>query len=300
MSSMAASPSGSSAASTFCDATTSRCLGLEAEDAAGTWAAPRRCSCTATATWSMRLIFIALLPQPSRRRTSSVRVISTTFSATLPARLAELGREEIRAPGRAAAVAGTFLSADDAERDAARARAARLLGERRGGGVERVAGEDAARVRAVVEAEVPERVAGRVAAREREDPREDEPAVDDARLGERARLAVALVDVERVGVARQRGELHVLGLADRAADGVGEDVADVEVLPEARGSRRGAGRGEDAASGPRSRRGGAAGRAAGLRLAGSGRAAGPAGGSRRGRRGPAPCARRSRRARRRR
>ena len=99
---------------------------------------------------------------------------------------------------------------------------------------ERVAGDDARRMRPVVEAKVPEHVAARVPAGERRAPREDEPAVHHARPGEaRAPLAIDLVEVERVRVSTEEGHLHVLGLADGLADLVGDHVPLGEVLGEA-------------------------------------------------------------------
>src|SRR5690606_14484691 len=127
---------------------------------------------------------------------------------------------------------GGVLHADDPEGDAPGARARLSSGDDLRRGEERVAREHAARVGPVVEAEVPDGVAGRVPARERERPGEDEPAVDDPRLREGARAAVLLVEVQRVGVPEERGELHVLAVAEGPADLVGEHVTHLEILPE--------------------------------------------------------------------
>ena len=86
-------------------------------------------------------------------------------------------------------------------------------------------------MRAVVEAEFPNAVARDIAAAQRERPGEDEAAEDDACFCEGAFLAISLVDVHRMGVAKERRELHVLSLAHRATSFVGVDVADREIVP---------------------------------------------------------------------
>ena len=150
-----------------------------------------------------------------------MRVISTTFSLILLSffRRARRRRARRRVRRRPTPTSGS------SRRRGGTSTSLAVDGEDLRRRVERVATDDAVGMRAGVEAGLPQRVAAEVARRQRRHPREHEAAVDDALLGERVVLAVDLVEVQRVRVAHQRRELHVLRLADGLADGVREHLA---------------------------------------------------------------------------
>ena len=83
---------------------------------------------------------------------------------------------------------------------------------------------------ALVVANLPQRVRGRIATGKRGRPREDQPAFHYPGLREAALPAVDLVEVERVTVASQNRQLHMLAFADRVADVVKDQVPDFEVI----------------------------------------------------------------------
>src|SRR5258707_12501625 len=82
-------------------------------------------------------------------------------------------------------------------------------------------------------AHLPQRVRGCVAARKRGHPREHQPAFDDTSLREAALAAVDLVEVQRMRVASQDRQLHMLAFADSVTDAVKNHIADFKVFEQA-------------------------------------------------------------------